>query len=60
MKIEIKDGKFIITGELNPPVRSKAGKSFIVQSSNGFVKAIDTVTSKEYAVSLNIITKTNE
>lgn len=56
MTIEIKDGKYIITGELQPPVRSKTGKSYIVASTGGFMKIIDD-KSKEYSVSLNIITK---
>jgi hypothetical protein len=56
MKAEIKDGKFIITGELQPPSRSKSGKTFIVASTNGFMKIIDD-KGKEFQVSVNIITK---
>lgn len=56
MKIEIKDGKYTITGELQPPQRSKSGKTYIVASTGGFIKTIDD-KGKEYSAALNIITK---
>lgn len=55
MEITIKDGKFTITGELQPPVRSKSGKTYVVASTGGFIKTTD--GNKEYSVALNIITK---
>ena len=58
MKINIKDGKFTIEGELHEPIRSKSGKSYIVASTSGFIKAIND-KGKEFSVSINIITKDN-
>ena len=56
MKIEIKDGKFVISGEFQTPERSKSGKTYVVASSRGFVNAVDD-KGKQYSISLNIITK---
>jgi len=56
MKIEVKDGKFIITGELQPPTASKSGKTYIVASTGGFIGVTDE-HGKPYSVSLNITTK---
>jgi len=59
MEITIKDGKYTISGQLQPPVRSKSGKTYIVASTGGFIKAVDD-KQKEYSVSINIITKENK
>ena len=56
MELKIQDGKYTITGELQPPVRSKTGKSYIVASTGGFMKVVDD-KGKEFSVALNIITK---
>lgn len=55
-KIEIKDGKFVISGEFQPPERSKSGKTYVVATSRGFTTAVDN-NGKTYSVSFNIITK---
>ena len=55
MEIIIKDGKFTITGQLQPPVRSKSGKTYIVASTGGFMNVQG--DNKQYQVALNIITK---
>lgn len=56
MKVEIKDGKFVITGDLQSPERSKSGKTFIVATTKGFI-SVPGLDGKQYSVSLNIITK---
>ena len=56
MEIKIQDGKYTINGELQPPVRSKTGKSYVVASTGGFIKVVDN-KGKEFSVALNIITK---
>lgn len=58
MKVEIKDGKFTITGEFQAPERSKSGKTYVVASTRGFINAVDD-KGKQYSVSLNVITKSN-
>ena len=56
MEITIKDGKFTITGQLQPPTLSKSGKTYIVAGTGGFINVTDE-KGKPYSVSINIITK---
>lgn len=56
MDIKINNGKFTITGDLQAPVQSKTGKSYVVASTRGFVNAVDE-KGKTYSISLNITTK---
>ena len=54
--IELNNGEYAIIGQLQPPVRSKTGKSYIVASTDGFISA-ESSSGKTYGINLNITTK---
>lgn len=56
MDISISNGKFTITGDLQAPVQSKTGKTYVVASTRGFINATDE-KGKTYSISINITTK---
>ena len=56
MEIKISNGKFTISGDLQAPVQSKTGKTYVVASTRGFVNAVDD-KGKTYSISINITTK---
>ena len=54
MDIKIKGNTMTITCELTAGIRSKSGKSFLIASTNGFVRVADS----DISVSLNVIKPT--
>jgi hypothetical protein len=54
--IELKNGEYAIVGQLQPPTRSKTGKTFIVASTNGFI-SVESSAGITYGVNLNITRK---
>lgn len=57
MEAEIKDGKLIITIDLQKPRPSSSGKTMIVASTGGFVVTEATVDSKPVSISVNATIK---
>ncbi len=53
MDVEVKDGKLVITLPLQPPTRSKTGRSLIVATTSGFQRSTAKVEGHEIAVSVN-------
>ena len=54
MDIKIVGNKLIIEAQLSSGTRSKSGKSFLIASTNGFVRVADS----DISVSLNVIKPT--
>ncbi len=54
--IELKSGEYAIIGQLQAPVRSKTGKSYIVASTGGFIST-ESSSGKTYGVNMNITRK---
>lgn len=59
MKAEIKDGKLIITIEMQPPTPSATGKTLVVASSRGNVATTAQVNGKPVVVGLNAYIRNN-
>lgn len=57
MHAEIKDGKLIITINLNPPRPSASGKTLVVASTGGNVTTSATVDGKPVTIGLNAYIK---
>jgi hypothetical protein len=57
MTTEIKDGKLVITIDLQKPKPSTSGKTLLVASTNGFKKTEAVLDGKEVSVSINATIK---
>jgi len=57
MDVKVEGTKLIVEIELQSPHRSKSGKTFIVATTNGFVKTSAEVNGKPVSVSLNATIK---
>jgi hypothetical protein len=57
MHAEIKDGKLVITINLNPPRPSASGKTLVVASTGGNVTTSATVDGKPVTIGLNAYIK---
>jgi hypothetical protein len=53
MKAEIKDGKLIVTIDMQAPTRSASGKTLVVASSRGNQKTDATVQGQAVIIGLN-------
>lgn len=53
MNVEVKDGKLVITLPLQPPTRSKTGRSLIVATTSGFQRSTAKYEGSEISVSVN-------
>jgi hypothetical protein len=52
-KIEIKNGKLIITADLNEGVPSASGKTLVLASSHGNIRTAELVNGKPLTVGFN-------
>jgi hypothetical protein len=57
MHAEIKDGKLVITINLNPPRPSASGKTLVVASTGGNVATSATIDGKPITIGLNAYIK---
>ena len=57
MTTEIKDGKLVITIDLQEPKASTSGKTLLVATTNGFKKTEAVLNGKEVSVAVNATIK---